>query len=147
MVSRVTNSLVLMYAVPIWQDGRVVGVLVGRRDAGALNAMTDRLGFGERGWAVVFSPDGTVFAHPNREYVLEQRNLFNEREQEELAAAGQAVRELGVGQTGIIRYEAEGAAASWRWRLCLPPAGSSGWEHWKRMCSQMFTACVMWLHW
>lgn len=123
LVSRVTNSLVLMYAVPIWQDGRVVGVLVGRRDAGALNAMTDRLGFGERGWAVVFSPDGTVFAHPNREYVLEQRNLFNEREQEELAAAGQAVRELGVGQTGIIRYEAEGS----RRIVAVAPVPSTGW--------------------
>ena len=54
--------------------------------------MTERLGFGVRGWAGVCSLDGSVVAHPNREFVLEQRNLFNERVQEELAAAGQAVR-------------------------------------------------------
>ncbi|NLM41270.1 MAG: methyl-accepting chemotaxis protein, partial [Firmicutes bacterium] len=55
LVSRVTNSLVLMYAVPIKDNGRTVGVLIGRRDGASLNEITDRLGFGENGWAVILN--------------------------------------------------------------------------------------------
>lgn len=121
VVSRVTNSLVLMYAVPIEQNGRVVGVLLGRRDAGALIDMTDRLGFGENGWAVILGKDGTTYAHPNREYVMEQRNVFTD--QRELAGIGQAIRTLGVGNTGIIRFSMDGI----RRILALAPSPSTGW--------------------
>ncbi len=36
-----------MYAVPIRDSGRVVGALIGQRDATALSDMTDELRFGE----------------------------------------------------------------------------------------------------
>ena len=49
LISRVTNSLVLMYAVPITSEGRVVGVLIGRRDAEVVSELTDGLGFGVQG--------------------------------------------------------------------------------------------------
>ncbi len=121
LVSRVTNSLVLMYAVPIEDNGRVVGVLVGRRDGTALMEITDRLGYGENGWAIILSPDGTLFAHPDRDYVLQQRNLFTD--QGDLAESGRAVKELGIGNTGIIRYHMEGT----RRIMALAPVPFTGW--------------------
>lgn len=121
LVSRVTNGLVLMYAVPIEDQGRVVGVLVGRRDGSALVDITDRLGHGENGWAVILGSDGTVYAHPDREYVLEQRNLFTD--QGELSEAGRAVKHLGMGNTGIVRYNQGGA----RRIMALAPVPFSGW--------------------
>lgn len=121
LVSKVTNSLVIMYAVPIKDGERTTGVLVGRRDGTALNDVTDQLGFGESGWAMLFSPDGTLYAHPNREFVLEQRNLFTDTE--DLASAGQAIQELGVGNPGVVRFDVDGQ----RLIMGLAPVPTTGW--------------------
>lgn len=121
LVSRVDNSLVLMYAVPIADNGKIVGALIGRRDGTALTEITDRLGFGERGWAIILNSDGTLFAHPNRQYVLDQRNLFTD--QANLAEAGAAIKELGVGNTGVVRYNLDGT----RRIVGFAPAKSTGW--------------------
>ena len=121
LVSRVNGSLVLMYAVPIIDNGRTVGVLVGRRDGTALNDITDRLGFGERGWAVVLDSDGTLFAHPNREYVMDRRNFFTD--DTDLAEAGAAIKALGVGNTGVVRYSVDGT----RNMVGFAPALSTDW--------------------
>lgn len=102
LVSRVTNSLVVMYAVPITQGNRVVGVLIGRRDASVVSDLTDGLGFGESGWAYVFNQDGTLMAHPEREFVFNQENIFLETSP--YFAAGQAISTLGSDQRSVVRY-------------------------------------------
>ena len=45
IVSRVTQEAVLMYAVPIKDNGSTVGVLIGRRAGHALTDITDDIGF------------------------------------------------------------------------------------------------------
>ncbi len=100
IVSRVTNSLVLMYAVPIKVGDSVLGVLIGRRDAGVVSEIADELGFGESGWAYVFGQDGTLFAHPDRELVFAQVSIFDPSTP--LYAAGQAVQ--AAAGSGVIRY-------------------------------------------
>lgn len=102
IVSRVTNSLVLMYAVPIESDNQIVGVLIGRRDASVLSDITDELGFGESGWAYVVGSDGTLFVYPDRELVFKQENIFNPTSP--YYTAGKALQELGADQVGIMRY-------------------------------------------
>ncbi len=74
ILSRVTNEIVLMYAVPIEKDGKIIGVLVGRRDGNALSSITDGSGFGESGYAYMINSTGTVVAHPDKEKVLSQWN-------------------------------------------------------------------------
>ena len=67
-----------MYAVPIRDSGRVVGALIGRRDATALSDITDELRFGERGYAYIIGADGTLYAYPNRQLVLQQVTIFDD---------------------------------------------------------------------
>lgn len=74
IISRVTNSVVLMYAAPIEKNGRVVGVLIGRRDGDALSLIADDTGFGEDGYGYMINLSGTVVAHPNRQMVMDQLN-------------------------------------------------------------------------
>ena len=103
---RVTGSLGFAYAVPIENNEQVVGVLFARSDSTQLSVITDRLGFGASGYAYILHPNGTVYAHSNRDLVLDQRNFFTDRD--ELADAGRAIQELGVGENGVIRYLFEG---------------------------------------
>lgn len=83
LLSRVTNQMVLMYAVPIEKDGKVAGVLVGRRDWSALTSITDGSGFGENGYAYMINGKGTVVAHPDKERVLNQWNPIEEVKNDE----------------------------------------------------------------
>ena len=59
IISRVTNSSVLMYATPIRLGGGdgspVVGVLLGRRSGDTLSDITDQMGFGKIGICFLFS--------------------------------------------------------------------------------------------
>lgn len=70
----VNGGTLMRYAVPIDMDGKIVGVLVGRRDGGNLSLITEDIGYGEQGYSYIINSKGTVMAHPNKELVL---NLFN----------------------------------------------------------------------
>ncbi len=121
IISRVDGSLVLMYAVPILDEDKIVGVLIGRTDGASLSEITDRLGFGANGWANIMGQDGTIYAYPDRSYVLDQRNYFTDTA--ELAEAGQAIQKLGVGNTGVVRYDYAGTPAI----SAFAPIPSTGW--------------------
>jgi len=83
IVSRVTNTIVLMYAAPIERDGKVVGVIIGRRDGNALSEIADDSGYGESGYGYMINSKGTVVAHPDREKVLNQFNPIEESKNDE----------------------------------------------------------------
>ncbi|NLU51969.1 MAG: methyl-accepting chemotaxis protein [Clostridiaceae bacterium] len=99
----------IMYAAPIKDKGSVVGALIARRDGTAFNEITDQLGIGESGYAFIFGEDGTIYAHPNREYVRSRANVFKHIEEDGVFKnLGLELQRLGIGNTGIIRYEFEG---------------------------------------
>lgn len=109
LISKVTNTAVIMYAAPIMDGDKVVGVLVGRRDGTALNDITDQLGMGERGYAFIIGSDATMYAHPNRDLVMNQVNVYKEIEDNgPLKTFGLALKKLGTGKEGILRYSYNG---------------------------------------
>lgn len=101
LISRVTNLPVVMYAVPIKKGGNVEAVLIGRKDGTALNDIITNMVYGESGYAYIFGEDGTLYAHPNADYVLQQKNLFKD---EGFEAVGEALNNLGVGNKGSMQY-------------------------------------------
>lgn len=109
ILSRVTNELVFMYAVPIERDGEVVGVLVGRRNASALSNITSDVGFGESGYAYMINSKGTVVAHPDEERVLNQWNPIEEvksdKTQESVALEFKKILQE---KTGVSSYSFRG---------------------------------------
>merc|ERR1711879_1142851 len=80
LISRVTNSAVLMYAVPIKSGNRIVGALIARRDGNALFDIIDEMGYGQKGYAYIINDKGIVVAHPNRDFVLNQFDPITESE-------------------------------------------------------------------
>lgn len=78
LISRVTNELVLMYAVPIEQNGQVVGALIGRRDGNTLSDITNDISFGENGYGYMINTAGTMVAHSDIERVNNEYNPIEE---------------------------------------------------------------------
>lgn len=69
-----TGELVLNYVVPIYQNTRIVGGLLGSYKGVALSDLSDAITYGKDGYAYIVDAEGTVIAHKNRDLV---RNRFN----------------------------------------------------------------------
>jgi len=125
LISRVTNSAVLMYATPIYNaEGKVGGVLIARLPGDALNTITDGIKYGTDGYSYIFGADGTLYSHPNREYVMNQRNAIKEMESDgELKNWGLALTQLGLGKPGVISY----TIGSSKLYAGLEPFTKTGW--------------------
>lgn len=96
LVSRVTNSVVLMYAAPIMKDNQVVGVLIGRRDGNALSDITNDIGYGKSGYSYMLNTKGIIVSHPNNDMVFEQYNPI------ELAKEDSSIKPLSTLFSKII---------------------------------------------
>lgn len=106
ILSRVTNEMVLMFATPIEQKGKIVAVLIGRKPASALNGTIANMGFGENGYAYMIGTDGTMYAHENEQLVLQQQNVFSDIETDgELKELGIAMKEIDMSVAQTITYE------------------------------------------
>ncbi len=57
IISRVTNSAVIMLAAPIYQDNEIAGVLIARRPGTALSDVTNAVRFGENGYAFLVNKE------------------------------------------------------------------------------------------
>ena len=108
LISKLTGEPMVMEAAPILANNKVVGVLIGSRDGNFLSGITDQLGQGERGYAFVVGADSTLYAHPNKDFVLEQRNVFAMMETEGDAGLGGALQKLGLYTAGMANYTLEG---------------------------------------
>lgn len=124
LISKVTNQPVVMYAAPIKDGDRVVGVLIGRRDGTTLSDITDTMGFGENGYAFILGGDGTTYAHRNREDVLNQVNALKDIETDgELKNLGLAIQKIGIGNKGFTDYKIAGNKGY----IGIAPMPSTGW--------------------
>lgn len=109
LISKVTNSAVIMLAVPIYNNEQIVGALIARIPGTALNDFTDKLGVGERGYVFVVGSDSTIYAHPKKDLVKNKINVYDEiNTNGELKGFGIALKELGIQKSGIIKYNYDG---------------------------------------
>lgn len=105
IISKVTGQPVVMFAAPIKVDGKVAGVLVGRRDGNALSEMVDDMGFGETGYAYIINEKGTVIAHHDRQKVIDQLNPIEKAKQDKsMESVARAFEKMLREKQGISRY-------------------------------------------
>lgn len=123
LVSRITGTQVLMFAVPIKNNEDVVGVLIGRSDAAMLSELTAGLGFGDRGWSFIFGGDGTIYAHPDSEAVAGGANIF--ASDGEYYPFGKEFESIVDTRQGIIRYQLADRAQR---IVGVAPIGSTSWN-------------------
>lgn len=72
--SEIDGIINIAVAVPIEENGRIVGVLVSKIDIGNLNNLVGEMKIGNDGYAFIIDASGTIIAHPNGELV---KTMFN----------------------------------------------------------------------
>ena len=108
IMSRVIGEPVVMYAVPIYdlENEYIAGVMIARGYGDILTNITDEIGYGDEGYSYIIGEDGTFFAHPDRDYIMEQKSIFDQEQGNgKFKDVGNSYEELGMGNSGVINYE------------------------------------------
>ncbi|OHE60215.1 MAG: hypothetical protein A2Y36_03440, partial [Treponema sp. GWA1_62_8] len=109
LISRVIGKPVVMYAVPITENGAVKGALIARRDGNDLSSLSNSMGFGASGYAYMINKAGVVVAHPDGELVMNQFAPIAASEKDaSLVPLANAFRLMMTERTGLIGYRYEG---------------------------------------
>jgi methyl-accepting chemotaxis protein len=106
IISRVTNSPVMMLATPVKNSaGKITGVLIARQNAELLSELADGIHYGESGYSYIINGKGTLIAHPDREFVLKQRNFIQEAgEDSQYARLAEMMQRMITGEHGFDAY-------------------------------------------
>ena len=109
MVSKDDGSMIIVYAVPIKQNGVIVGVLAAARDGANLSEITNQITFGESGKAFMIDKKGVKVAHSNAELVMKMDNdLENVKTNPDLEALAKLEKEMTEGKIGTGEYTYNG---------------------------------------
>jgi methyl-accepting chemotaxis protein len=108
-ISKVTKAPCVFDVAPIMNNGQVMGLLVGRRPPTFLENTTNAMGDGVREYGFVVNSEGAIMAHPDKQNVLDQANVFADIDNNgPWKNFGLALKELGTAQTGMLTYGLNG---------------------------------------
>lgn len=119
------NDVVLIFATPISQDdGKIVGVLVGRNTVDDLSETILDMGYGEEGYAYMVDKDGTMQIHTDKGMVVNRQNAFDDIETGDvLGQLGVAMSQVNLDEPQIVTYEFLGDIRY----IGLRPVGETSW--------------------
>lgn len=83
MESDTGDSLVITFAVPIRENNKVLGVLIGVKDSTSLTSIISDIVYYESGSAFMINEDGTIIAHQDQELVDNAVNILEMAEEDE----------------------------------------------------------------
>ncbi len=127
-ISKVTNDMVVSYAVPVIDKGKVVGVLASSRDGNELSAMIKDIRYGEQSAAFMINNKGTTIANEDHNLVVQMSNTINEAETnsslKQMAAISLRMTkgETGVGEytyKGVTKYMGYAPVQGTNWSLAI----------------------------
>ncbi len=105
LMSRITGKPEIFIVAPIKQGTSVKGVLIARRDGLMLSEITNKLGYGENGYAYMFNDKGNTVAHPKRENVEIAFNPIEvAKEKPALQPVADLAAEVQAKGTGYYQY-------------------------------------------
>lgn len=109
LLSRRTNSPVIMVSVPIYSDSVVTGAIIARIDANFLQSYAFISGYGEAGKAYVITDQGAFVSRPANNEPAEEINLYHIAERNDnYTSFAQFVKQSQAQQHGIGTYLYQG---------------------------------------
>jgi sigma-B regulation protein RsbU (phosphoserine phosphatase) len=120
--------LMATYSVPLFAGEnreRFLGVVGCDVSLNWLAEMLSSLPLGQKGYAFLISPNGTVIAHPTRQFIMNESifSLAEERKDDALRALG---RRMVKGESGFVPFVTlTTRTPSW---LAFAPVSSTGWS-------------------
>ncbi|MFT8349572.1 methyl-accepting chemotaxis protein [Clostridium saccharoperbutylacetonicum] len=99
------KQVVVVYAVPVKYNDKIVGVLIETRDGNYLSELTNQLKIGQTGYAFMIRKDGVNIASTDKDKVTNLYNPIDEAKKDpKLQAIADIEVKMGAGETGIGKY-------------------------------------------
>lgn len=109
VISRVDGDLVLAFAVPIYQEGKIVGVMYATQDMKELLDIVGNMRLGGDGSAFLLNDQGTIIAHSDRQFTGSFYNILEEAEADSsLKEYAGLARRMLERESGVTEYEIDG---------------------------------------
>lgn len=125
VLSKVANSMIVIFAVPIKVNNEVTGILYATKDGNMLSDITNDITFGNTGKAFMISKDGTTIAHTNKDLVLNKDNDFeNVKKDTTLKPLVDIEKKMVSGDSGVGEYTYSGAQKY----VGYAPVKGTGWS-------------------
>ena len=125
ITSKIDNSLIIDYAVPIKNNDKIVGVLIATEDGNSLSNLISDITFGKTGKAYILNSKGTTIAHPDKSLVVKMDNIIDK------AKKDPSLKELSALDTKMISDETGAGSYTYNGEtkyLGYAPIRSLGWS-------------------
>lgn len=105
MISRVDGTWVLVYAVPIKDQGRVVGGLLAEREGNSLSTITNNIKYGETGYCFMINKEGVTIAHKIKQNVTSRENVITKSDNNpDLSSLAEIEKQMITGKSDAGEY-------------------------------------------
>lgn len=105
IVSNATGELVMIYAAPVYSQGKLVGVIYGRRDGNTLSEIVGSINYKKTGYAYMINNQGVTVGHKNTDLVIAQDNdIENMKTDASLRELGELTQKMTTRTVGSGEY-------------------------------------------
>jgi len=110
IISKDNGNLIINMAVPIKdKDGKVIGVLIGNRDAAEISEIISDITVGKTGKSFIINNSGVAVAHYDKEAVAKGQNIIEEAKKDSsLQTLADVQKEMIKGKPGTGEYSYQG---------------------------------------
>lgn len=106
LTSKIDGQTVVIFAVPVYADGRITSILSGVYKGEELSKITDGFRLGEKGNSFIIDRSGKIIAHDDRNLVYRQFNPMEEsRREPALKKFAGLIEGMTQGKTGAGSYQ------------------------------------------
>ncbi|TWH45652.1 methyl-accepting chemotaxis protein [Sporomusa sp. KB1] len=119
VMSKGTGKLIVVIAVPIQANGRIIGVLAGPVNIEEVEKKVLGIKVGKTGYAFLLRKDGLTIIHPNKEIANKTNVLTDSNANPALKAAEE---KMVQGESGLASYNYDGSS---KYLAYAPIAGTS----------------------
>lgn len=105
LVSKEDGTIIIVYAVPIKENGKITGVIAAVRDGSDLSNVVSDINIGENGETFIINKEGTLVAHKDSNLVLDSHNLLkSSTENDNMIELSEIVNKMINAETGVGEY-------------------------------------------
>lgn len=108
IVGGITDGMLLAYAAPIENEGKIAGVLIGYGYGNSLSYIAENASLDSDGYGFIINKNGTIVGHPDENKVKDKFNPIDESQgDEKLESLALAFEEILENGDGVVHYNFE----------------------------------------
>ncbi|NTV90033.1 MAG: EAL domain-containing protein [Clostridiales bacterium] len=108
IISRISKNTIIVFAVPLSKDGKIVGVLAAGWPAEELSLITDEIKVTKNGYAYISNKDGLLVTHKDKSLIASQALLDKTMSDPAMASTKKMNIEMRSGKIGVSEYTFNG---------------------------------------